>query len=143
MAARAEPLKNPLEERVGYHLRRASGAMMADLAQRLASLDVTVAEASVLVVIGANPAVSQTEIGRALAIKRANMVPLAAGLMRKGLVVRKAADGRSHTLTLTEAGRRLMLKAEKSMRAHEAHYLPLLGGDGGLRERLKAIWTAR
>lgn len=92
-------LENPLEERLGYQLRRASNAMMTELAGRLETLNLRIVEASVLVLIKANPAITQTEIGRSLGIQRANMVPLIAGLMERGLVNRQAADGRSHALS--------------------------------------------
>ena len=123
MAEVQENLENPLEMRVGYQLRRASGVMMADLEARLDSLDLRPTEASILVLIRANPAIMQTEIGRALAIKRANMVPLTANLMARGLIARQAADGRSHALRLTAAGRTLATKAEAVMRQHEDHFL--------------------
>jgi hypothetical protein len=37
------------------------------------------------------------KIGRALGVKRTNMVPIANGLMKRELIERTAADGRSHS----------------------------------------------
>jgi len=116
-------LENPLEQRLGYQLRRASNAMMTDLATRLQALHLRIVEASVLVLIKANPAITQTEIGRSLGIQRANMVPLIAGLMERGLVNRQAADGRSHALSLTATGRSLTTKVEGVMQGHEDSFL--------------------
>lgn len=116
-------LKNPLEDRFGYQLRRASVIMMAELAARLAALGLTITEASILVLIKANLGAIQTDLGRALAIKRANMAPLIAGLEERGLVQRQPADGRSHALQVTGNGAALTAKAEQAMRAHETHFL--------------------
>ena len=130
-------LENPLEERLGYQLRRASNAMMTELAGRLEALDLRIVEASVLVLIKANPAITQTEIGRSLGIQRANMVPLIAGLMERGLVHRQAADGRSHALSLTAPGRSLTTKVEGVMQAHEEFFLGgLSAADRGRLARL-------
>ncbi len=49
MKGRKTTITNPLAERVGYQLRRASSLMMADLAQRLGGLKLRPADASVLV----------------------------------------------------------------------------------------------
>ena len=133
-------LENPLEKRLGYQLRRASSAMMTDLAGRLEPLSLRIVEASVLVLIKANPAITQTEIGRNLGIQRANMVPLTAGLMERGLVNRQAADGRSHALTLTAAGRSLTTKVDGVMQAHEESFLA--GLSAADRGRLARLLTA-
>lgn len=116
-------LNNPLEDRFGYQLRRASVIMMADLAARLAKLGLTITEASILVLIKANPGAIQTDLGRALAIKRANMAPLIAELEGRGLVQRQAADGRSHALHVTAGGHEAAAKADAIMRAHDTHFL--------------------
>lgn len=129
-------LKNPLEKRLGYQLRRASVLMMAALTDRLADLALKPVEASILILIQANPAITQTEIGRVLAIQRANMVPLVAGLMERKLIGRQAADGRSHALHLTPAGRLLTAKAETAMLDHENRFFGEFSA--GDRERLLA-----
>jgi DNA-binding MarR family transcriptional regulator len=116
-------LHNPLEERFGYQLRRASLVMMAELAGRIADLGLTITEASILVLVRANPGANQTELSHTLAIKRANMVPLIAGLEDRGLVQRRPADGRSHALQVSKAGAALATKADLAMRAHEAQFL--------------------
>lgn len=135
-------LKNPLESRLGYQLRRASVVIMADLAESLAELDLKPAQASILALIKANPAITQTEIGRMLAIQRANMVPLIASLMTRKLIARHATDGRSHALHLTSAGRALAAKADDRIQAHEDRFfrgLPV-SERSRLLSRLRAIW---
>jgi len=111
---------DPLRDLPGYLLRRASVDLMSKLAVRLAALDLRPSEATVLMVIGANPGVTQSEIGRALDIATANMAPLAARLTRRALIVRERVDGRSHGLKLSESGRRLTQRARAVMEAFEA-----------------------
>ena len=95
---------DPLEDYPGYALRRASAATMARLARRFAALDLRAAEASVLMVIDANPNITQSEIGRLLDIASANMAPLVSRLADRELVERQPVDGRSHGLALTRYG---------------------------------------
>lgn len=114
---------DPLRDLPGYLLRRVSVDLMTKLAARLATLDLRPAEATVLMVIGANPGVTQSEIGRLLDIATANMTPLAARLAGRELLVRERVDGRSHGLKLSESGRRLTQRARHIMEAFEAEQL--------------------
>lgn len=116
-------VSDPLKGFPGYALRRVSAAFMAELASRLAVLDLRPAEATVLLVIGANPGVTQSEIGRSLDIVSANMTPLTARLASRDLIDREPVDGRSHGLTLSESGERLMQKARKIMEELEGELL--------------------
>lgn len=117
------PIVDPLRDLPGYALRRASAAVMAKLAQRLATLELRPSEASVLLVIDANPGVTQSEIGRLLDIARANMAPLTGRLAARDLIVRRSAGGRSHGLTLSVSGRDLTRKAKRIVAALEAELL--------------------
>ena len=129
-------LNYPMCNYPGYTLRRLSAAFMARLASRLGTLELRPAEATVLMVIAANPRVTQSEVGRHLDIASANMAPLAARLSKRGLIARHAVDRRSQGLTLTEAGRRVVVKARRIMEDLERD---LVGGipdekrDGFLR----------
>ncbi len=138
-------LTNALESRLGYQLRRASAVMMADLSRELADLDLRPAEVTALLVIAENPDCSQTEVGQALAIKRANMVPIISRLMDRGLVERRRIDGRSHALTLTQLGQETAAVAVARIDRHEARFTAFLGeGDvGALFRSLPTIRTAR
>lgn len=96
---RAFPVNSP-----GYSLRRASNAMTADLVQRLAKHDIRLVDATVLLLIGDNPNITASAVGRALDIQRANMVPLLKRLEDAGFVERSPIDGKSQGLSLTETG---------------------------------------
>ncbi len=110
----------PFDLFLGYHLRRASVLVMADLTAALGPLKLKPAEASVLFLIGGHDGITQAEIGRALGIQRANMAPLIAQLMEAGLVVKAAVDGRSQALRLSPAGVTVHEQAIAATQAHEA-----------------------
>ena len=116
-------ITDPLIILPGYALRRISAAFMQRFATRLAGLDLRPAEASVLLVIGANAGATQSEIGRLLGIASANMAPLAARLVKRDLIVRHAVDGRSQGLTLSGPGRRIGQKVRKVVEELEADLL--------------------
>src|ERR1700753_2223817 len=94
----APTLADPLAELLGYHLRRLSVRVMTDLGRSLAPLDLNPADASGLLMIDANPGITQSEVGKAIGVLRANMAPLVADLVSRGLVEREPVDGRSNAL---------------------------------------------
>ncbi len=114
-----KPMKDSLATLPGYALRRASAAMMAEFNQRLVPLGFRFTEASVLMAIADNPGITQSDIGRALDIQRANMAPLVGRLEDRGLVARARVDGRSHGLTLTSAGVQAINGVRAAVDAHE------------------------
>jgi len=97
-------LEDPLARLPGYSLRRAANSMIAELASRLAPLGMRVVEASVLMVIGARPNVTASQIGRILDIQRANMVPLLNRLEEAGFITRVPLNRKSQAIVLTDAG---------------------------------------
>jgi DNA-binding MarR family transcriptional regulator len=138
-------LDDPADSLLGYHLRRVSLQSMADFAVALAPLGLRPADASVLFVIGANPGVTQSQIGRMLAIKRANMTPLVAGLSQRGLLRATPKDGRSHGLRLTTRGSTLCRKARAAADAHDQRFFGALGAAdrNRLLAQLRALWHQR
>ena len=121
-------MSDPLRVLPGYLLRRASSAALADLNRRLEEVGLRHAEASLLVLLAANPGTTQSALGRQLDIQRANMAPLVARLDARGFISRKPVDGRSEGLHLTPAGERSAADALAAMTAHEAALL-----EGGRR----------
>ncbi len=113
---------DPLEQLYGYHLRRASAVIMADLATELAPCGLTPAECSVLLVVSANSGIRQSDVGRRLGIKRANMAPLVTGLEGRDLIARAPTDGRSLSLTLTAEGETLARTVRTLIAEHEARF---------------------
>lgn len=135
--------RNPLEQLLGYQLRRASQAMMGDLGAELADLELRVTEMSVLMVIEENPGITQSEIGRILAIQRTNMVPLTTQLERRQLIRRGATTGRAQALRLTASGRALVRECRKRIAAHEARFLADLPAPqrDALLQQLRLVWA--
>lgn len=115
-----------VEDRLGYVLRRASSGMMSELGAVLARVGLRPVDATILLLIGAREGSTQSEIGRTLGIKRANMVPLIAGLTAKGLVEKSPVDGRSQGLSLTATGIVSRDAADAAMKAHERRFQSLL-----------------
>jgi len=133
-------VSSPMDEMLGYQLRRASSAVMADFAQGLARVELKPSEAAVLLLIGENPRVTQSEIGRVLGIKRANMAPLIAALEKRRLVERAPVDGRSQGLTLTPSGADIARSAHAAAHANEAKFFGRL--DQEQRAQLSMLLAA-
>jgi DNA-binding MarR family transcriptional regulator len=128
-----------LEGLVGYHLRRASGAMAADFARILEGTGIRQVLFGILSVVRENPGINQGTVGRLLGIQRANMVAPVNELAERGLIERQAdkEDRRAFSLALTPAGEALFLDLLVSIRAHEEAMLSDLGANE--RETLIAL----
>ena len=137
-------MRDPLSTFPGYILRRASSAVGAELSQRLASLELRIVDFSVLLLVEANPGITQSELGRMLDIQRANMNPIAAGLSERKLIIREAVDGRSQGLALTMSGQALATQAGAIIQAFETELVERVAPD--LRPHilpvLTALWSA-
>jgi len=134
---------DPLMNFPGYSLRRASLTEIGELARRLAKLGLRPTEGSVLVVIDANPGITQSEVGQVLEIARPNMAPLTARLIDRDLIVRERVDGRSQGLSLSATGRRLTKKVLQQMTEHEASLLAKIppAYHVALLKALLALWA--
>jgi len=129
----------PLAGMVGYVLRRAQLAVFDDVIASFAEVDLRPAQYSVLVLLGHQPGLKQSDVAAALGIQRANFVVLFDGLERRGLARRAAApnDRRSYALYLTEEGEKVLARANALQAAHEARLDAKLGPGG--REQLLAL----
>lgn len=118
-----------LDSHLGYFLRRAQVAVFQDFIRSLGEIDIRPAQYSVLIVIGANPGLSQADVAQALGIERARLVRLLHRLERRGLIQRLASriDRRSHMLRLTAAGQQTLRRAKALAGAHEARLAARLG----------------
>ena len=136
-------LQNPLEANLGYQLRRAATHMQADLSHRIGELGLTMVEMSTLLVIEANPGVTQSEIGRMIAIKRANMAPLTAGLAARNLIVATPVDKRSNGLSLTSDGLAIVAQLHQCVAQNEAVLFTQIPEDqrGAVIASVRKIWA--
>lgn len=141
--ASASDISNPLDAFLGYQLRRASAVVFAHLGHALEDLTLKPTDASVLMLIAAHPGITQSEIGRTLAIKRANMAPIAALLTGRGLIERVWSDGRSQGLALTPEGTALAATVRQRIEHHEAQFLVDLSATdrAALVAMVRRIWS--
>lgn len=111
-----------LNDRLGYFIRRVQVWVFQDFIRRLSSIHLSPAQFSVLVMIGANVGLSQSELAVTLGIERARLVRLLHRLERRGLTQRlpSSADGRRHALRLTRTGQTLLARAKVLAGQHEA-----------------------
>ena len=116
-------MDDPLSSLPGYLLRRASTAALTDLNQSLADIDINHADASLLILIGQHPGITQSGAGRVLGIKRANMVPLIARNEARGWLLRTQVDGRSQGLSLSVDGEAVTRRARAVIDAFEARLI--------------------
>ncbi len=116
-------LQEPLLGLTGYVLRRASTATLAELSHRLAPMDLRPIDVALLVLIDAAPEVTHSEAAETLGLRRPNLVPIVAGLEKRGLLERKRIDFRSEGLVLTGNGRSLLERARQVIAAHEAQLI--------------------
>jgi len=118
-----------LEERLGYFVRRLQVWIFQDLIRRLAPLDLSPAQFSVLAVISANRGLSQAELAATLGIERARLVRLLHLLERRGLTKRLSSltDARRHSLRLTPDGQKVLARAKILAAQHETALKQKLG----------------
>jgi DNA-binding MarR family transcriptional regulator len=135
-------MRDPLPGFPGYALRRAANATAAELATRLAPLALRQSDVSVLILIGENPGVTASAVGRQLDIQRANMVPLLKRLEDAGLIGREPIDGKSQGLELTPVGRDTSAEARAIVDAFEAELLRRVPPEhrAHLLPALEALW---
>lgn len=132
-----------LNERLGYFVRRIQVSIFQDFIRRLSRIDISPAQFSVLVVISANPGLSQADLAATLGIERARLVRMLHRLEQRGLTQRLpvAADRRRHALRLTRDGQKMLARAKTLAAQHEAALKQKLGPDQyrQLIEMLRAL----
>lgn len=104
-----------LDELLGYSLRRAQVAMFVAFDKATRGMGVTPPRFTALVIIGANPGISQTDLGRVLGIARSGAMLLADWFVRRGLVERRRRpnDGRAWGLHLSREGERFTARLKR------------------------------
>jgi DNA-binding MarR family transcriptional regulator len=129
----------PLTGYLGYALRRAQMAAVAEFLEAFKAIDLRPTQLAVLIIIHENPGVRQTEVCDALGIQKANFVPLLNELERRGLALRKsvAGDRRSSALHLTPSGNVTLQRAREIHDAYEERFIARLGKRG--RDQLLAL----
>jgi DNA-binding MarR family transcriptional regulator len=136
----------PLNNRLGYALRRAQLAVFRDFFNAFAELEIRPGQYSVLTVIEHNPGLSQTQVCDALGIQKANFVSVLDFLVERGWVSRKPTpnDRRSYALFLTGGGKLLMRKLHRISDQHEQRIIDRVGPENYRRmfASLQALATS-
>jgi len=111
-----------LPDLLGYHLRLTQLAVFKDFSETMEDPQITPSLYAVLVVIGANPGLKQTELAKAVRLDRSSVVSVIDKLEKRKLVRRQRVEGdrRTNALALTEAGRQLLDQLTTRVQAHEA-----------------------
>ena len=114
-----------LKQFVGYHLKRASNAVLLDLALVLKPLELRMITYTALVLIVDNPGMRQSQLATAMDVERPNLVVIIDELERRELIVRDKVptDRRAYALRATLAGHQLYERALKDVNAHEVALL--------------------
>lgn len=110
-----------LRQFIGYHLKRASNAVLGDLADVLRPFELRMITYTALVLIVDNPGMRQSQLADAMDVERPNLVVIIDELERRELIVRDKVptDRRAHALRATLAGHQLYERALKAVTAHE------------------------
>lgn len=116
--ARVELAHGILPELLGYRLRLAQQAVFRDFAESVG--EVSPGRAGIVLLIEANPGVTQGRLAEAVRLDRSTMVGVVDSLEERGLVERRrGSDRRTNGLWLTRPGRALALRLRQRIERHE------------------------
>jgi len=103
---------------VGYRLRLAQQAVFRDFAASVQGL--SPGRIGMLLLIEANPGVTQSRLAHAVSRDRSTMVGVLDQLEAKGLIERRrGADRRTNGVWLTRVGRSALARAKRAIAIHE------------------------
>ena len=120
---RRQPLASALHQGllpglIGYRLRLAQQAVFRDFAASVPGL--SPGRVGMLLLIEANPGVTQSRLAHAVSRDRSTMVGVLDQLEAKGLIERRrGADRRTNGVWLTRGGRTVLARAKRAIAIHE------------------------
>ena len=123
MRRRREPPASALHQGllpalIGYRLRLAQQAVFHDFAASVPGL--SPGRVGMLLLIEANPGVTQSRLAHAVSRDRSTMVGVLDQLEAKGLIERRrGTDRRTNGVWLTRAGRTALARAKRAIAIHE------------------------
>ena len=107
-----------LPDLLGYRLRLAQQAVFRDFGDTVT--DLSPGRVGILLLIDANPGVTQSRLAHAVGLDRSTMVGVLHALEARSLVERRRGeDRRTNGLWLTAAGRKLVAGLKRRIRVHE------------------------
>ena len=118
MGAQQTLKPGPLSGLLGYRLRVAQQAVFRDFAREIP--EASPGRAGILLLIDANPGVTQSRLAQAVGIDRSTLVGVLHALEARELVERRRGDDRrTNGLWLTRPGRALVASLKQRIRIHE------------------------
>jgi DNA-binding MarR family transcriptional regulator len=126
-----------LDDLLGYALRRAQVAMFLAFDAATRGLGITPPRFTALVIVGANPGISQTALGNVLGIARSGAMALTDWFEARGLIARRRSpdDARAWGLHLTARGERMVRRMRRKVVALDRRRAAVLSG----RERRELL----
>jgi DNA-binding MarR family transcriptional regulator len=121
-----------LPEMLGYQLRRAQVTVFSTFLKNLQDEGITPGLFGLLVLIGANPGISQTGLANAVGTNRSLMVGMIDRLEKSGLVLRhnSPVDTRTHAIHLSRKGQVMIARLKNVVREREKQATtPLTDGE--------------
>ena len=112
-----------LPQLIGFNLRCAQVAVFQHFNRSTGSAEISPPQLGALILIEANPGISQSAIAGALRFDRSTLVQIIDRLEERGFVVRavSAHDRRSHALKLTPQGAAALAELKQLTSKHEDH----------------------
>ena len=118
MAAQQTLKRGLLSGLLGYRLRVAQQAVFRDFARSIP--EASPGRVGILLLIDANPGVTQSRLAQAVGIDRSTMVGVLHALQARELIERRRGeDRRTNGLWLTRTGRGLVASLKQRIRTHE------------------------
>ncbi len=107
---------------IAFLLSQLGAHAAARFADRLAALRLTPGQAGLLRMVAKEPGLNQRQLADRLRAQPSRVVALVDELQERGLLARRTREGdrRSHTIELTEDGRRALMAIREIAEAHEA-----------------------
>ena len=132
----------PVDEQVGYLLKKAASALRTAMDNALRPLDLTVPQFVCLERLRQQPGMSGSELARAMFVRRQTMNLVVKGLERRGLLIRSPVPrhGKALPTELAPAGMEKLAAAHQAVSVVERTLLDALTPDG--ERRLRADLTA-
>jgi len=120
-----------LPQLIGFNLRCAQVAVFQHFNRSAGAAEISPPQLGALILIEANPGISQSAIAGALRFDRSTLVQIIDRLEERGFVVREvsAHDRRSHALKLTPEGSTALAELKQLTSAHEDHMTHMLTAD--------------
>lgn len=125
---------------LGYQLRLAQLAVFRDFELAMRGLGISPGRVGMLVLVEANPGLSQSRLAQAVGLDRSTLVPVLDELERRALLERRSGpDRRTNGLWLTPRGKRFLTGVKRRVAQHERPFLARLSP--AEREQLLSLLT--